>query len=185
MLRQQSLIRGLTTLAAVMALLIVETGSALGGSRGGGGHGGGSHGSFGRGSFDRGGFRHDGFRHDGFDRNGFGHAVSAATFAEGFATASAIRFSITGSSMTAPSWASTALERPLDPASSRASMASDLGSFRGSNTFRSNPHVAPARGWQQLTEPSVPSLLHGVVPSHAINHGYMWSPGTGVPEAGF
>jgi len=63
MLRQQSLIRGLTTLAALMALLVVETGSAIGGGRGGGGHGGGSHGGF-----DRGGFRHDGFRHDGFDR---------------------------------------------------------------------------------------------------------------------
>jgi hypothetical protein len=32
MLRQQSFIRGMTTLAALTALLVVETGSAIGGS---------------------------------------------------------------------------------------------------------------------------------------------------------
>ncbi|HEV3084752.1 MAG TPA: hypothetical protein VGY66_33625 [Gemmataceae bacterium] len=77
MLGQQSFIRGMTTVVAVIALLTVETGWAIGG-----GHGGGSRGSFGHSGFGRDGFRHDGFRGD--FRGGFRDGFRDPLFRDGF-----------------------------------------------------------------------------------------------------
>ncbi|HEV3445005.1 MAG TPA: hypothetical protein VG099_10205, partial [Gemmataceae bacterium] len=86
MFGQQSFIRGMTTLAAVIALLTVQTGWAIGGGHGGGGHSrgghGGSRGGFGHGGVDRDGFRHDGFRGD--FRGGFRDGFRDPSFRSGF-----------------------------------------------------------------------------------------------------